>query len=228
MICRLFVVWLAMVCALASPALAQTADERPLRRIDVEVGGGLLGGAGLGTVDANLLANDPVRQPLRLFTTEGRFMRAPALIARVGWAFSRRLGVEGGLVMSRPTLRTSLSRDAEGAAPLTIDQRVDQYFVEGSVVIMIDEWRMGRRTVPFAAAGIGYLRQLNEGVTVIEGHMYQAGGGVKHWLMTRDRGRLRAAGLRADARWYLLAEGLAFDEDPRSHVAISGSVFVSF
>jgi hypothetical protein len=94
---------------------------------------------------------------------------------------------------------------------------------------MIDEWRMGRRTVPFAAGGVGYLRQLHEGLTVIEqGHFYHAGGGVKHWLMTRERGRLRAVGLRADARLYLLAEGISFDADPRSHLAISGSVFLAF
>jgi hypothetical protein len=89
--------------AVGSPALAQTADERPVRRIEAEVGGGMLRGAALGSADANLVANDPVRQPLRLFTADSRFSSAPSLIARAGWAFSRRFAVEGGLVLSRPS-----------------------------------------------------------------------------------------------------------------------------
>jgi hypothetical protein len=34
--------------------------------------------------------------------------------------------------------------------------------------------------------------------------------------------------VRGDARVYFLRNGISFDDDPRSHVAISGSVFFGF
>lgn len=209
-------------------AQAQTTD-RPRPRVELDVGGGLLGGAALGSGDANVLANNPTRQPFRIFSADTRIARASALHARGGVALTRRFGVEGGVVIGHPEVRTSLSADVENAAPLTAVERVDQYFFEASVIVMFEEWRVGGGTVPFAAVGGGYLRQLHEGQTVVEqGHLYHAGGGVKHWLVARDRGRIRTAGLRADARMYLLAKGLSFDDGPRPHAAISGSVFVGF
>jgi hypothetical protein len=218
-----------MIVLAAAHAQAQTASDRPQARVEVEVGGGLLGGAALGSGDANILANNPTRQPFRIFSTDTRVGRAPAFHARAGVALTRRFGVEGGLVVGHPEVRTSVSADVESAPPLTVVERIDQYFFEASVVVMFEEWRVGRGTVPFAAAGGGYLRQLHEGLTVVEqGHLYHAGGGVKHFLVARDGGRLRTAGVRADARVYFLAKGLSFGDGPRPHTAISGSVFVGF
>jgi hypothetical protein len=220
---------LVLGCLLsAGPLYAQTADDRPIRRVEVEFGGGLLGGAGLGVQDANLRANDTAARPYPLFTADSRFGSAPSVHARVGVALSRRLGVEGGVMLSHPEIRTSVSGDAEGAPQLTIVERIDQYVIDAGFVIMIDELRAGP-LVPFVAAGAGYLRQLHEGLTVIEhGVVYHAGGGVKHWLLARDRGFVRAAGLRADARLVLPAGGISFDDSPRPRGAISGSLFLSF
>ncbi|MBI4262837.1 MAG: hypothetical protein HY657_00545 [Acidobacteria bacterium] len=213
----------------AGSAAAQTPDQRPVRRLEIEAGGGWLAGAGLGSQDANLTANSPVRQPFRLFTTDTRVAGAPALLVRAGFALNRRFGVEGSVTLSRPQLRTSVSGDVEEASALAIVERVDQYFFEGSVVFMLEEWGMGGRTVPFVAGGAGYLRQLHEGLTVVEqGHVYHVGGGLKHWLVARDSGRIRALGLRADARLSLLVKGLSFDSGPRPHPAISGSLFIGF
>jgi hypothetical protein len=211
------------------PTYAQTVDERRVRRVEVDAGGGRLGGAGLGSTDANLRAGDPARRPFRLFSTGSRFASAPTFHVRAGFAFNRRIGVEGGLMLSRPDIRTSISADVEDAPPITIAERVDQYGIDATLVVMISELRLGGRTVPFVAAGAGYLRQLHEGLTVVEqGHAYHAGGGVKHWLLARDQGVISAAGLRADARVYLMSGGIAFEDRPRPHVAISGSVFVTF
>jgi hypothetical protein len=122
-----------------------------------------------------------------------------------------------------------VSGDIEGAPDLTAVERLDQYFFEGSLLVMFDGLGLGSRTVPFAAAGAGYLRRLHEGLTVVEdGQVYHVGGGIRHWLMTRARGAVRAVGLRADARLYLLADSAASDVSTRSHAAISGSVFVTF
>ena len=212
---------------LAAPAYAQT--DPPIHRVEVEAGGGILGGAALGSTDANLRANATTAQPSRLFSTASRVSTERSLHARVGVALSRRFAVEGGLVFTRPLIRTSVRGDAEGAPPLTVDEQVDQYFVEASVLVGLTGLRLGSRTVPFLVGGAGYLRQLHEGLTVIEqGHFYHLGGGVKHWLLARDRGVVRAAGLRADARVYVLMSGISFDGRPRPHAAASGSVFLAF
>lgn len=210
--------------------LAQAAPpDRPVRRIEVSAGSGLFGGSALGTADANLRANDTTVRPFRLFSSDSRFGAAPLVEVRGGFSFNRRFGTEAVFVFARPELRTSVSGDVEGVPALTIVERVDQYSVEGSLVIMFDELGLGRRTVPFVATGVGYVRQLHEGLTLIEqGHSFHLGGGLKHWLTVRDRGRIRAAGVRADARLYLMARGVSFEDGPRPLGAISGSFFVAF
>jgi hypothetical protein len=203
--------------------------ERPLSRVEVDAGGGLFGGARLGAGDANLRANAQTPQPFRLFTADSRFERAPSVHLRAAVALGRRLAVEGSVSRSRPEIRTSLTADVEGAAPLASIERVDQYVFDVSLVLMLDARRLGPRLVPFVAGGAGYLRQLHEGHTLIEhGHVYHAGGGIKYWLFTRTSGFLRSAGLRGDARVQLLRGGIAFEDRARPHAAISGSVFVGF
>jgi hypothetical protein len=220
---------LLVLLLMAAPALAQTPIDPPVRRLQVDLGGGLLGGGALGAADANLRANATTLQPYRVFSSDTRFTPSPTFHVRAGYDLTRRLGVEGGVVFSRPTVESSLANDIEGAPSLTVDERIDQYFLEGSVVFRLDEMRIGRSTVPFVAGGAGYLRQLHQGLTVIEeGHLFHLGGGLKHVLTLRNRGLVRAAGLRADARVYLLTSGYTFDDGPRPHIAASGGLFLVF
>jgi opacity protein-like surface antigen len=215
----------AMLALIAAPAIAQTVDP-PVGRLEVTVGAGWLGGAALGERDAELRTTS---QPLRLFSTDTRLAPAPTLDVHAGYAFGGRWVVEGGVSFSHPELRSSVSADAEGAAAITITERIDQYVVAGRLVVLLNEIRLGRRTVPFVTAGAGYVRQLHEGQTVIEeGHLYQLGGGVKHWLLARRTGTVKAAGIRADARLSLVVAGIAFDDDPRPQGSVSGAVFVVF
>lgn len=211
------------------PASAQTATDRPIHRFEVDTGGGLLGGDRLGAADAGLRANNRTPQTFRLFATSSDVTRAPLWSVRIGYSLSRRLLLEGALTKGRPNIRVSVTSDAEGAPAATISETVDQYFIDGSVLIMLDELRIGARLVPYAAAGGGYLRQLHEGHTVVEhGGVYNAGGGIKYWLLNRRSGVVRTAGLRGDARAYLLRGGISFEDRARLRLAISGSVFVGF
>jgi hypothetical protein len=208
---------------------AQVANNRPVQRLEVDAGGGAFTGGGLGTADANLRANETARRNIPLFSAQSRLAPAPTLHARAGFPINRRVVIEGGVALNHPHLRTAIDADAEGAPPISVVERIDQYVFEGGVVIMLDELRLGERTVPFAATGAGYVRQLHEGLTVIEhGQAYHVGAGMKHWFMTRRQGWVRAAGLRADGRLYLFIGGISSDDVPRPHGAISGSVFVSF
>jgi hypothetical protein len=220
---------IAITLAATLPASAQTADPPRAGRVEVDAGGGWLGGARLGAVDANLRAATIAPSAFRLFSVDSRAAAAPTFHLRAGYALTRRFGLEGGLTLSHPELRASITDDAEAAPPITIAERIDQYGVDAGLVVMIRELALGARTLPFVSGGAGYLRQLHEGQTVVEeGHFVHAGGGVKHWLVARDRGFISGAGLRVDGRLYLMSGGLAFEDRPRPHGAISGSVFVVF
>jgi hypothetical protein len=219
---------LLIVCAASTSA--QTAEERPAHRVEGTIGGLWLGGAGLGSSTAALRANTTgTPSPFNLFTTESRFGSAPGLDARVGYGLTKRITVEAGLVFSRPEIRTRVSNDVENAPGLTVVEPVEQYFVDGAVVLLLDRFAIGGRTVPFVSGGAGYLRQLHEGQTLVEtGQVYHLGGGVKHWFTLRDRGFVRGAGVRVDGRLYLLVKGIEFEDHVRPHGAIAGSLFVTF
>ena len=214
------------MCLLLSPvaAIAQPADGR----LEVSAGAGIFGGAALGDADANIRANSVQQQSYRLFAAETRFARAALLEARVGYALSRRLALEARFGFDRPEMRAALSSDAEGAQQVTAVERIDQYVIDVGARVAIEEWRAWS-IVPFASVGAGYLRQLHEGQTLVEqGRVYYAGGGLKRSLVVRPNGFVETLGVRADVRWYLLENGIGLDDGPRSHGAISGSVFVGF
>jgi hypothetical protein len=209
------------------PAYAQPAsDQRPERRFEIAAGGGWFSGGAFGSGDANLRARDGTEY--LLFSTTSRFTGGALLEARVGFVLTRRYVVEGRIGMSRPDLRTSVSADVEGAPALTVSERVDQYAIDGALLVMLDRFRLGG-VIPFASGGAGYLRQLHEGLTLIEeGAVVHLGGGAKHWLFVHRDGVVKAVGIRGDARVYLLIGGVRQDDRPRPHGAVSGSVFVTF
>jgi hypothetical protein len=219
----------ALLACWCAEAEAQTAAERLTRRIEVSAGGLWLGGGSLGSANADLRANRTPPAPLPLFRTETDTRSAPGLDGRVGYWLTRSLLVEAGFIVTHPDVRTRVSGDSEGAAAVTLTETLDQYFIEASGVLLLDRWRLGTRTVPFVAGGAGYLRQLHEGRLLVEtGQVYHVGGGLRHWLTLRPSGFVRAAGLRVDARVYVLTNGFTFQDEARSHAAISGAVFLTF
>ena len=222
---------LALVVALAGAgsASAQTAADRPVHRFEASIGALWLGGAELGSQDAELRSNAVPTSDFTLFDTDARMEAAPGFDARVAFWLTRSLAVEAGLVRTGPELRTRVTGDVEGADDLTLGEDVDQYFVDAAAVLMLDRFSLGSRTVPFVSGGAGYLRQLHEGRTLVEtGQVYHVGGGLRHWLRVNDSGFLRALGVRVDARLYVLVNGIAFEDEARPQGTISGALFVTF
>ena len=217
-----------LLAAWCAPAAAQTIDDRPTHRFDVSVGALWLGGAALGAEQAELRANRLEPGPFMLFATDTRVEPVAGFDGRVGFWLTRALLVEAGFIYGKPTVRTRVSSDAEGAEALTLEEDLDQYFIEASGVFFIDALRFGR-TVPFVSAGAGYLRQLHEGRTLVEtGQVYHVGAGVRHWFVQRARGFIRAVGVRVDGRAYVLLSGFELDDDARSSGALSAGVFITF
>jgi opacity protein-like surface antigen len=213
---------------LALCATVAAAQQPAQARIEISGGLGMLGGTELGNQDANLRANSQTAQSFRLFTTSSAFASAPLVEARVGINFSRRLGVETRFGYTRPELRTSVAADAESAPALTIVERIDQYAIDGGIIVRVDEWRFAGLT-PFVTGGAGYLRQLHAGQALVEqGHGYYLGGGIRRAFVARDRHLVKTAGVRADVRLELLSGGVSFDDRLATHVGVSGSFFVGF
>lgn len=221
---------LAVVVTLAgaTSATAQTVD-RPVHRFEATIGALWLGSGELGSEDADLRQSGTPTGDFTVFATETRVEASPGFDARVAYWLTRSIAVEAGLVITRPVVSTRVTDDVEDAEDLTLEEDLDQYFVDVGVVLLLERFRIGERTVPFVSGGAGYLRQLHEGRTLVEtGQVYHIGGGLRHWLRLRDTGFLRAAGLRLDARAYMLVNGFAFESGARPHGAISGAVFLTF
>jgi hypothetical protein len=220
-------IWLVAALAIPSTALAQTAaGQLPVGRFDVSFGGGFIGGASVGSGDATLRTQED--EGYRLFATDSRFAGAGILEARAAMALTSRYGVEVRVGLSRPELRSAISEDVEGAPALEVAERVDQYVVDGALVITLRGLRIGG-IVPFVSGGAGYLRQLHEGRTLIEeGLVYHLGGGARHAVITRDRAFLKQVGVRVDASLLLLTGGIRLEDEARPHAAVTAALFVAF
>ena len=137
--------------------------------------------------------------------------------ATVGVRLSQLIRVEGAVVFSPTQLSTRITEDAEGVPDTTITSPVTQILVEGGVLAQPRRWRT-RHVSPFVVAGLGYLRQLNDGRTLVEtGSSYYVGGGLYYVRTAARPGRVKATGVRADVRALVLHDGVAPDSDWRTH-----------
>ena len=214
----------ALALLLASTASAQT--DPPLHRLQLGAGVGFFGGAALGNADANL--RTATADPFRLFTTSTEQAGTIGLDLHAAVDLSRRVGVEAHTLFARPDVRTSVTHDAENAPAVDAVEQLDQYLIDGGVVIRLNEFRMGD-WVPFATAGAGYLRQLHDGLTLSEhGHLFYFGGGVRRALLVRPKGLLRGLGVRGDVRLDILSDGITIEDKTRKHFSAGASLFVVF
>jgi hypothetical protein len=208
------------------PATAQTRAPRVNPRLEVSIGTGLLSGSDLGDGAAELRARDG--GSLTLFTTGSTFAFSVPLEVRLGFLLSRRWTFEAGAAFSRPELRTSVGEDFEGAPPLRVSERIDRYVVDGALVYGFGG-RQSRGAVPFVAAGMGWVRQVHQGLTLTEdGVSIRGGGGIKYPLVVHDRGALRRLGLRAEGSLVVLSNGVTVGAGAVPHLAASGFVYVAF
>ena len=215
----------AILAPSAAPAQVRIQDPSS-RRVEVAVGASWLGGTHLGEDAATLRGRGG--DEFVLFRSDSHFDAAVGVEARVGYALTRRFGVEARVALARPEIRTSVSADAEGAPPLELAERLDRYTFEGAALVALGGLSAGR-LVPFAAAGAGYVRQLHEGRTLVDqGLAVHVGGGVRQQLFERANAFISSGGIRGEARLYLLSDELALGDGSRPHVAASGSFFLTF
>jgi hypothetical protein len=214
-------------CAAVSLLTASTARAQSGAQGRFEIAGGVLwtGHASMGAAGATE-ASPSGR--FTLFSTSTQLAAAAGAEARVGVRLTPVLEIEGASSYARPQLRTTISSDVENGATATASESVRQFTIDGAVVVNLTRWRFAKRATPFALAGAGYLRELHEGDTLAAaGQIYFAGGGIKYVLMERSH-RLKALGVRADARALARRKGIAFDANLHVSPVIAASLFVRF
>jgi hypothetical protein len=220
------VVWVAVViCLTAAPVKAQSSQPAPGR---VGVGFGLIwtGSQSLGSSDATETTGSG--GDLVLFHTSSELTSRVGFEARVGVRVWRSLEVEASGTYATPQIRTQISGDFEGAAPITATEKVQQFSIVGGVLWRLPSIRQGSKLTPFVTGGGGYLRQLHEGDTLAEsGQLYQLGGGVEY-LFSRGSSGVKGIGVRADVRAVFRTKGVAFDDGHSVSPAFAASLYARF
>ena len=208
----------------AGTASAQTGTSASGR---FEIAGGVqwIGGLDLGSRDATLTTSTGDRYTP--FSTSSEIDKAVGANVRVGFRLTRVIQLEAAASYVTPMLRTSISGDQENGAPTIASESFRQFAVEGGAAIWLPccERSLVR---PFASIGGGYVRELDEGGSLVEtGRLFYAGGGVSVPFVTRaEGGRLKQAGVRIDARAVVRSGGVT----PGRHVvpSIGASLFARF
>ncbi|MGH9146914.1 MAG: hypothetical protein ACRD1Q_09405, partial [Vicinamibacterales bacterium] len=156
-------VTLATVVSLCAAPARLDAQSYP-RSGSLELGGSVfwIGGSDAGSATAEETQNQTgSTSPLTLFETSARLRSAVGVGGRIGFNLTSSIAVEGEFVYSRPTIAVSISNDFERSLDLTLEgSSLHEYFIDGGVVLHLDNLRFNSRGVPFLSARAGYLRQL--------------------------------------------------------------------
>jgi len=231
-ICRSFAVLVLGFSLVLWPAASRAQDATG--GIDVAVGGRWLFGAALGSADAN--ATTAAGEDFRLFSTRSERGGMPTIEGRIGVPLWRSMRAEAAVSFGVSNVLTRVSSDVEGVPDVTVRESIHEFTVEGSALAELARRRPGARAVPFAMAGVGYLRDLHEGRTVVEtGALYHVGAGVTYVLGgargPRSAGGdplTRSLGLRADARVVIRTGGASLTGRALVTPAIGASLFLRF
>jgi hypothetical protein len=177
-----------------------------------EVSGGytFVSGYDFDSSDAELTRNTTTGDGFVLFITDSAVEAAHSIGGQLGYYFSPRWAVEGGVRFGKPVFRMELSDDAEGAPDTVVEDTLDQYLFSASVVYHFAG--AGRSVLPFVAGGASYLRELHEGQELVEtGAEYHASVGIKNWFGNARR----RFGLRAEGGLSFRDGGFDFEEKVR-------------
>lgn len=225
---RVVTVGLGLVACAPLAVRAQPPTGSGPGRVEVGVGWMWMGRETIAGGDATETTSSG--GSLALFRTSTQLAAGNGLVGCVGIKLTPTFELEASGTYATPPLRSEISGDFESAAPVTAIETVHHFTVGAGLL-----WYVRRhqaypaRVAPFLMAGGGYLREVHEGMVLVEtGRFYEAGGGVKFLFARREARFLKGVGLRIDARALARRGGAAFDG--RSHVSpkLGAAVFVRF
>jgi hypothetical protein len=198
-------------------------------RLELALGGGVLGGQSLGpgsaTLRANLTGGD-----FTLFETRTRLDGAPLWTARLGVRVFGPLSIEVAGSRSGPALRTDITEDFEQASPTVARAQLTQWTLEGSARLELRSLSFaGGRVVPFLRAGGAYLKESSaEGGDGFGGHTLHAGLGPQIRLSSPARGAFKELGLRVEGRLSSRRGGIWRDERYHGGGSVRGELCAAF
>jgi hypothetical protein len=136
----------------------------------------------------------PNGTPFPLFAAQTRLDAATGLAAALSRQLAGPIAVEVDGSWRKPTYRTTVTSDAEGATLVDATNVATEVTVAGAVVVTLARQS---HLQPFVRMGGGWRRELSEDRTLsANGRLVMIGGGVKYWMGGRGfGGRL---GLRVD------------------------------
>jgi hypothetical protein len=193
-----------------------------------EIGGDLrwLTGVHFNDVNANETAFGGATRTV--FTSSTRFEQAVSPEAKVLLRLISTVDAEGSIAFGRSHLTTKLTQDPE-APNATVSEPVTIYLLEAGVAAHLARWHRGR-AAPFASAGIGYLRQLHDEQTFVEGgRAWYVGGGLRYPFRDHPAVRgLKSAALRLELRATILSGGSTIDGATHLLPSVIAGVFFHF
>lgn len=164
-----------------------------------------------------------------IFKTETRLNSSVGGTLSVGVRLSPTFSVEGGASFNPTRLTTSVTDDVEQAPDATASERVTQILAEGGVLVTPFRRRAAARLSPFLIAGLGYVRHLNEGRTLVEtGREFYVGAGLYYERASARARRVKSTGIRLDARTTVLQGAIAPGTGGHVAAAITAAVFARF
>ncbi|MFN7981630.1 MAG: hypothetical protein U0Q11_07205 [Vicinamibacterales bacterium] len=204
------------------PLLAQARSGR----LEVSAGVRMNGPFTIASADAEENAPNGGSRPL--FATQTRLGRSLFVTAGVSARVSAALHAEFNAGYGSGDLTTKVTADAEPIADVSVSAPMTQLLAEAGLRMQPQRWK--RRTwTPFVSAGVGYLRQMYAGRTLIEsGSDAYAGGGLYYERTSAHPRRLKATGLRLDLRGYVMRGGIASGTALRAAPAVLASAFARF
>lgn len=212
-----------VTCLASTTASAQAASTER-----IELSGGLRWNGPVTIADAAATENAPSGSTRPLFSTTTTLARSWLASAIIGVRLSRVLRAEFSAAYGTATMSSRITADAEQIADTTVRSPLTQITAEAGIQVQLPSWK--RHTwKPFTSAGVGYLRHMYAGRTLIEsGHDFYAGGGLYYERTPTRPKRLKASGLRLDLRGYLLRGGVLRGTDHRFAPAVLATAFARF
>ncbi|MBS1820279.1 MAG: hypothetical protein JSU08_20295 [Acidobacteria bacterium] len=214
----------ATACLLFFTVTTVIAQGGPHDRVEIAGGVRWMGPLDFGTVDAKETTfGNSTRS---LFSTTSQLDRSVGATATVSVRAIRALRVEGSFSYSPTGLTVRVTNDVEKVPDTQARAPVTQFLVEGGLLAPVGA--RGRLT-PFVTGGLGYLRQLNDGRTLVEtGRSFYAGGGLYYVRAATHPRRVKATGARVDVRAAFLRDGVAPDSRMRGAPAVTAAFFARF
>jgi opacity protein-like surface antigen len=210
-------------------AAASAASAQPRNSGGITVSGGIRWIGPMSIADVSASETTAGGGTRTLFESKTTLNGSVGASVAAGVRVSSVLHVEGGASFNPTRLSTRVTNDVEGATDVTASERVAQLVAEVGVLMAPRQRRTVSRLSPFAIAGLGYVRHLNEGRTLVEtGRELYAGAGLYYERASARSGRSKSTGLRLDARAIVLHGAVAPDAGSHVAAAITAAVFVRF